>query len=381
MCSATAACRGARTVPGVPRRRHSRAVSRVSAWRGGSPPRRTPGRGSRRRRSWPSPRPWRGSRRASPGRPGTAGCAPGRGDELHDDVGEVRLQRAVALALVLPLQLRDLGAGEGGVDRQEVADAGLGLAVEADHGVGVRDRALHLLRGGLRLVEEVDQALRGGRRLAHLGGRVLKVVDLRRLLEDVRGRHGEGVAVGLVEAVREVAGQLQVLALVLADGDLVGLVQQDVGDHQHRVGEQADGGAVVALLGGLVLELRHPGGLAEAGDAVHQPAELGVLGDVALHEQGAAVRVEAGREELGGGDAGVLAQLLRVLRDRDRVQVDDHVERVVGVLHVDPLADGAEVVAEVERAGGRLDTGEHTGTFVGHAHYSLRPRGAVGHWF
>ena len=36
--------------------------------------------------------------------------------EVHHDLGEVRLQRTVALALVLLLQFRDAGAGEGGVD-------------------------------------------------------------------------------------------------------------------------------------------------------------------------------------------------------------------------------------------------------------------------
>src|SRR3712207_8890121 len=38
----------------------------------------------------------------------------------------------------------------------------------------------------------------------------------------------------------------------------------------------------------LVLELGHPAGLAEAGEALHDPGQLHVLGHVALHEQGAA---------------------------------------------------------------------------------------------
>ncbi|GAA2505282.1 hypothetical protein GCM10010406_47500 [Streptomyces thermolineatus] len=37
-----------------------------------------------------------------------------------------------------------------------------------------------------------------------------------------------------------------------------------------------------------------------------------------------------------------------------------------------PLADRAEVVAEVERTCGGLDTGEHTGTIEGHAPHCLR---------
>ena len=127
--------------------------------------------------------------------------------------------------------------------------------------------------------------------------------------------HGEGLAEAAVEALGEVAGQLDVLALVLADRDLVGLVEQDVRDLEDRVREQADGRALGALLGGLVLELGHAARLAEAGEAVHDPGELGVLGDMALDEERAAVRVETGREELGRGQTRVGAQLPRVLRD------------------------------------------------------------------
>ena len=58
-------------------RRSGAEVVRLSAWRAGSPPCRTPGRASPRRRRAPSRRPWPGSSRASPGRPDTAGCAPG----------------------------------------------------------------------------------------------------------------------------------------------------------------------------------------------------------------------------------------------------------------------------------------------------------------
>ena len=47
--------------------------------------------------------------------------------------------------------------------------------------------------------------------------------------------HHEGVAVERVEALGDVAGQLEVLRLVLADGHDAGLVEQDVGGHQHGI--------------------------------------------------------------------------------------------------------------------------------------------------
>ena len=104
--------------------------------------------------------------------------------------------------------------------------------------------------------------------------------------DDVRLGDGEGRAVAGVEPGGQVPAQLEVLALVLPDRHLVGLVEQDVGGHQHRVGEQPDVGALRAHLGGLVLELGHPLGLPEPGQAAEDPAQLGVLGHVGLQEHG-----------------------------------------------------------------------------------------------
>ena len=123
-----------------------------------------------------------------------------------------------------------------------------------------------------------------GQRLAHLGRRVGQVLDLADRGHDVGLGDGEGRPVAGVEPGGQVAAQLQVLPLVLPDRDPVGLVEQDVGGHQHRVGEQPDGRALRAHLGGLVLELGHPLGLAEPGQAAEDPGELGVLGDLRLQE-------------------------------------------------------------------------------------------------
>ena len=159
-----------------------------------------------------------------------------------------------------------------------------------------------------RVVEQVDAA---GRRqaLAHLLLRRLQVHHPRPGLGDEPGGHGEGLPEAVVEPGREVAGQLEVLALVVTDRHLVGLVDEDVGGHEHRVGEQPDRAAVGALALALVLELRHPAGLAEPGHALQHPRQLHVLGHVALHEQRAARRVDAEREQLRGRGQRVLPQL------------------------------------------------------------------------
>ena len=151
------------------------------------------------------------------------------------------------------------------------------------------------------------------------------------------------------------------LALVLADRDVVRPVEQDVGRLEDRVGEQADAGRALAALGRLVLELGHPPRLAEAGQALQHPGALRVRRDLALDEDRRALRVDAHRQQLGGGAQRALAQHLRVLLDGDRVQVGDEEERRVVALQVDPLPQRAEVVAEVEGVGGRLDAREDPG--------------------
>ena len=73
-----------------------------------------------------------------------------------------------------------------------------------------------------------------------------------------------------------------------------------------------------------------------------------MLAHVGLAEEDAALGVEAGGEQDRGRVVDALAQLGRVVGDRDRVQVDDAVDRrVAAVLALDVLADRPDVVAEV----------------------------------
>ena len=96
-----------------------------------------------------------------------------------------------------------------------------------------------------------------------------------------RARYHERPAIAGVEPVGHVAGQFEVLALVVADRHLVGVVQQDVGRHEHRIGQQRQPDRFRA--GRLLPELDHPGGLAVAGGALEQVVQLGVLGYVGLY--------------------------------------------------------------------------------------------------
>ena len=83
----------------------------------------------------------------------------------------------------------------------------------------------------------------------------------------------------LVEAAGDLAGQLDVLALVLADRNLVGLVGEHVRGLQHRI-EEEPGGDQLPLLRRLLLELGHAIEVAVGGERRQVPGELAVLPDV-----------------------------------------------------------------------------------------------------
>jgi hypothetical protein len=85
------------------------------------------------------------------------------------------------------------------------------------------------------------------------------------------------------------------LALVIADGHLLDFVEQNVGCHQHGVGEEA--GAVTVLALGLLFELGHATKFTEGGDVFQQSRQLRVIGHVALDEQSADLGVESAGEQ------------------------------------------------------------------------------------
>ena len=120
------------------------------------------------------------------------------------------------------------------------------------------------------------------------------------------------------------------LALVVADRDDVGLVEQDVARHQDGVREEAGGDELLAFA--LLLERGHAAELPEPGDGREQPSRFGMRGHMALAEERAAVRVEPDREEQRGEVERAVVQVARVVVDRDRVQVDDAEEGVALVL-------------------------------------------------
>ena len=82
-----------------------------------------------------------------------------------------------------------------------------------------------------------------------------------------------------------------------------------------------------------------------------------MLCDVGLHEQDAALGVEARCDEPGGDIECGHAENGRILRNGECVEVDHAEDRVVLVEAGDPIDDRSEQIAQVEIAGW-LDAGE-----------------------
>ena len=171
------------------------------------------------------------------------------------------------------------------------------------------------------------------------------------------GNH-QGVPEPVVEPDGQFTGQLEVLALVVSDRYPFGVVEQDVGALEDRVGEQTNPHRILAVT--LLLELGHPAQLAHGGGALEQPGHLNVLGDVALHEQGAALGIQSGGQEIERRLVGAGPQFVRVDVQGEGMEVDDGVEAVVGILVGNPIADRPQVIPQMEVATG-LEAGQNSG--------------------
>ncbi len=167
-------------------------------------------------------------------------------------------------------------------------------------------------------------------------------------------------SVKTVKPADEFAGELDVGDLVFADRDeeaFAGFgVHDNVGGLQGGVAEKAVGVEVFILD---VVELFLVGGdafePAEGRDHGEEEVELGVFGDEGLQEDDGFLRVEAGGEEVDGDLQGIFGDGGGVgVVGGEGVPIGDEEEAFVSgiVLEADPVLEGAEIVADVETAGG-----------------------------
>jgi hypothetical protein len=134
-------------------------------------------------------------------------------------------------------------------------------------------------------------------RLRHLRIAVAQAHDPRSGLRDQRLRKREQFdAIVGVELGPDVADQLDMLLLVLADRHVARLVEEHVRGLQHRIGVQADARAL-AVLAGLFLELRHAVQPADPRRAVQDPGEFRVGRHRGMIEQHGSALVDPARDQ------------------------------------------------------------------------------------
>ncbi len=154
-------------------------------------------------------------------------------------IGERGLEIAVALARELVLDLLGRLVRQQLVDGQQIVDAGA-ILVECHPALGVRGGASDLLFDGFGIVQQIDARIGIGVTLAHLLRRIVQRHDARAHFANLVLRDDEHLlTVVRVETLRKVAGEFDVLSLVVAHRDVVGLVKQDVAGHQDGIAEQA----------------------------------------------------------------------------------------------------------------------------------------------
>ncbi|CZW17140.1 Uncharacterised protein [Enterobacter hormaechei] len=260
------------------------------------------------------------------------------GQHAGNRVCHFAFQVAVHLAFKVFFQLRDALSGHTGENVQQVGHARFVLHVVAHHWrlVGVGHRTLELFHHRFRIFQQADNVVAVIVRLGHLFGRLQQGHHARAGFRNKRLRHFEHVTVKRIEALGNIAAQLQVLLLVFTHRHLVGLVQQNVGRHQHRIIKQT-GVDILRVARRLILELGHAAQLAEIGVAVQRPAQLRVLWHVRLNENGALLWIDTARQVQRQRIERCFAQLLGILTRGDSMQIHDAVNAVVVILHAHPL--------------------------------------------
>ena len=225
----------------------------------------------------------------------------------------------------------------------EVADVGVAGVAAAQSGL-VRKHAAHFFGDVVHAVREEDAVIVAFGHLAAVQAGAL----------GRRGEHGLGfgeeLAVKIVEAPGDFAGQLHVGQLVFAHRHAVRSVHKDVRRHEHGIAEEARIAQVFVadllllfLVGGVALQ---PG---NGRDHRQQERKLRVLLDVGLAEDDALFRVQASAHPIFDHFVDVAADLGGVgVVAGQGVPVGHKKVGFFRVLQFHPVFEHAEVVAKVQ---------------------------------
>ena len=227
--------------------------------------------------------------------------------------------------------------------------------------------ALDLLQYCLLVVKKIERVVFA---LAHLGGPV-EAGQAQRLAADGL-RHVERVAEAAVETLGDVARHLDVLTLVIADGHLVRLHDEDIRRHEHGVAEEAKrqrvalGFRVFLVLGHLVLVGGAAFEEADVGDHAEEQRKLGGAWQIALPVDDGPPGIETACNIGAQHGQRFAVDIAPLLDGRERVVIGDEVVTALArFLKLNEIADGAEIVA-VMQAARRADTRKDDFFFGGH---------------
>ena len=137
------------------------------------------------------------------------------------------------------------------------------------------------------------------------------------------------------------------LFLILADRHMGRPIDENVSRHQSRIGIKADRG-VFTILARFFLELGHAVQPAQTRDAIEHPSQFGMFGNLRLVEHNVLFGIDPAGQKGGCDLADALAQLRRILRHRDRVQIHHAINAIMAVLQRHEFGDGAEIIAQMQ---------------------------------
>ena len=152
---------------------------------------------------------------------------------------------------------------------------------------------------------------------------------------DAGFRDNEGLAVHVVELDGDVAGDFEMLLLVLAHRHHLGVVQENVGSHEHGVSKEAvvdRTHVTVGELGHLVLVAVAALEQAHGSHRAQEPSQFGVLRRVRLLPEHATIGIEPGRQPIEGHIQGVLPTLRRIGQRRHGMVVGDEIVSLALIL-------------------------------------------------
>ena len=181
--------------------------------------------------------------------------------------------------------------------------------------------------------------------LAHLFRRIIQGHNAGAFLQIAAFRNDEGLLVLVVYPGGNVAAQLNMLLLIVTHRNDVRIIQQNVGSHQHRIGEQTSRCRLFILA--FILELGHSGQLAGIGLAGQHPSQFCVTRNIRLHENDGFLWIDSYRQIQGSHIQNMLPQGFRILRHGDGMLVHDTVNAFMIILQLYELLQCTQIISQV----------------------------------